>query len=116
MLTTPSDRPETMSHVAQATEAPTLSLDDNVSTQPAQSHGSGSSAAQVSDASTANLTNSGHSVAGDLPDQHTEDGQGEPAELEVDDTVRTLHAWLAVLTACSANPATSGARRLRSWK
>lgn len=90
--TTPTDRPKTMSHVAQAAEAPNTSPEDNVAAQPAQSQGSNATVGQVADASTANVTDSGHSVAEHLTDQQTEDGQGEPAELEVDD-VRILHAW-----------------------
>lgn len=92
MPLTPSDRPKTMSHVAQPAEAPTVSPEDNVSTQPAQPQSSNATVGQVADASTTNVTDSGQSVAGDLPDQQTEDGQGEPAELEVDD-VRISRAW-----------------------
>ena len=92
MLTTPSDRPEAMSHVAQAAGAPTVLPEDNVSTQPAQPPSSNATVGQVVDASTTNVTGSEHSVAGDLADQQTEDDQGEPAELEVDD-VHISHAW-----------------------
>lgn len=80
-----------MSHVAQAAEAPNTSPEDNVATHSGPSQSNDPHPAPVPGASTAHVADNGLPAADDLPEHATEDGRGEPGELEVDD-VRTLHA------------------------